>query len=69
MEAEWTVHKFGGTSVGSPEAMLKCFKIIKPLCDNPQERRIAIVVSAMGGKPKVTDLLLNMVRAAAEGMK
>lgn len=28
---------------------------------------MAVVVSAMGGKPKVTDLLLNSVSLAAEG--
>mmetsp|Transcript_34387 Transcript_34387/g.75280 ORF Transcript_34387/g.75280 Transcript_34387/m.75280 type:complete len:1017 (+) Transcript_34387:138-3188(+) len=30
------------------------------------EKHLAVVVSAMGGKPKVTDLLLSAVKAAAE---
>ena len=61
----WDVHKFGGTSVGTPEAMLKCVEIVKGVCD--KGNRIAVVVSAIGGKPKVTDLLLNLVHAAATG--
>ena len=46
----WDVHKFGGTSVGSADCMRKCIEIIKPLT---ADRRVAMVVSAMGGKPKV----------------
>jgi aspartokinase len=46
----WDVHKFGGTSVGNADCMRKCIGIIKPLLAN---RRMAMVVSAMGGKPKV----------------
>lgn len=58
----WVVHKFGGTSVGSAGCMRKCLEIIKPLTT---KNRLAVVVSAMGGKPKVTDLLLELVHAAA----
>ena len=61
MDICWDVHKFGGTSVGSADSMRKCIEIIRPKC---KENRIAMVVSAMGGKPKVTDLLLDAVRAA-----
>ena len=57
------MHKFGGTSLGSADCMRKCIDIIRGKCD---KRRIAMVVSAMGGKPKVTDLLLDSVHAAAE---
>ena len=57
------VHKFGGTSVGSADAMRKAIEIIIPKL---KENRIGMVVSAMGGKPKVTDLLLNSVHAAAD---
>ena len=66
----WTVHKFGGTSVGNADCMRKCVDIIRPLCDNnggSNKVRVAMVVSAMGGKPKVTDLLLDLVHAAAGG--
>eukprot|EP01038_Epipyxis_sp_PR26KG_P012220 gene12220-16370_t len=58
----WVVHKFGGTSVGNPSCMRQCLEIIRPLTST---QRIAVVVSAMGGKPKVTDLLLDLVHAAA----
>jgi aspartokinase/homoserine dehydrogenase 1 len=34
--------------------------------DHEQHLNLSVVVSAMGGKPKVTDLLLNSVKAAAE---
>jgi len=33
---------------------------------NKKNKKIAIVVSAMGGKPKTTDLLLSLVKAASE---
>lgn len=58
----WVVHKFGGTSVGNAGCMRKCIEIIDPVA---RQQRLAIVVSAMGGKPKVTDLLLDLVHAAA----
>ena len=61
MSNSWDVHKFGGTSVGSADSMRTCIEIIRPRC---RQNRIAMVVSAMGGKPKVTDLLLDSVRAA-----
>ena len=61
---EWVVHKFGGTSVGSADCMHQCLAIIKPIT---KQQRVAVVVSAMGGKPKVTDLLLESVHAAAGG--
>lgn len=64
MELDWVIHKFGGTSVGNSDCMRKCIEIIKPLLS---KQRIAVVVSAMGGKPKVTDLLLDSVHAAACG--
>ena len=60
----WDCHKFGGTSVGSADSMRKCIEIIRPLTS---KQRVAVVVSAIGGKPKVTDLLLDSVHAAATG--
>lgn len=70
---EWEVHKFGGTSVASAE----CFNMVADIVEaqigfstengdvSSAERRTAVVLSAMGGKPKVTDLLLSTVKAAA----
>jgi bifunctional aspartokinase / homoserine dehydrogenase 1 len=70
----WSVHKFGGTSVQNAECFLKVARIIEDAlgsrnnlsnCDEGGSPNIAIVVSAMGGKPKTTDLLLSTVSAAA----
>jgi aspartokinase/homoserine dehydrogenase 1 len=61
-DGDWVVHKFGGTSVGSSDCMSQCIEIIKPMI---KKQRVAVVVSAMGGKPKVTDLLLDSVHLAA----
>lgn len=60
----WEVHKFGGTSVADASCFLKVASIIHSY--SGEDKQLAIVVSAMGGKPKVTDLLLESVRAAAE---
>ncbi len=63
---EWTVHKFGGTSLGSASCMCKCIDIITPFTAT---NRVAVVVSAMGGTPKVTDQLLDLVCIAANGKR
>ncbi|KAJ1448334.1 Aspartate/glutamate/uridylate kinase [Pelagophyceae sp. CCMP2097] len=63
-DADWVVHKFGGTSVANAECMLNVMSIIEQNLNQPQ-RQLAIVVSAMGGRPKVTDMLLDSVAAAA----
>jgi aspartokinase len=67
------VHKFGGTSVADAE----CFRLVAKIVlrnleangGGPQSAmppsRLAVVVSAMGGKPKTTDLLLDSVKRAA----
>jgi aspartokinase/homoserine dehydrogenase 1 len=56
------VMKFGGTSVGSAQAIQQVSKIA---CDAKADwQNVAIIVSAMGG---VTDKLLNSARSAAEG--
>ena len=67
----WEVHKFGGTSLADAD----CFRRVADICKEQLARRsdentsaalnLAVVVSAMGGKPKVTDLLLSTVVAAA----
>lgn len=77
----WQVHKFGGTSVASADCYRSAAKIVEDQLgihnddeavniDAPppkkEELNLAIVVSAMGGKPKTTDLLLQSVEAAAK---
>ena len=60
------VMKFGGTSVGSAEAMRETAVLIK----NTKKAwgQAVAVVSAMGSKPvKVTDLLLQGAHSAANG--
>jgi len=56
--------KFGGTSVGSPEAIANLVSIVKESCD--AGNRVLVVVSAMSG---VTDQLLHSVKMAASGNK
>jgi len=56
--------KFGGTSVGSPEAIAQVVAIVKDHL--AQEHELAVVVSAMSG---VTDMLLESAAAAAAGDK
>ncbi len=56
------VMKFGGTSVGSPEALNQCADIIrKSRNEYPQ---LVVVISALSG---VTDILLSCARLAADG--
>lgn len=71
---EWKVHKFGGTSVASAECFLQVVQILEGSLGSKNETadegqsgspNLAVVVSAMGGKPKTTDLLLSTVEAAA----
>lgn len=74
---DFKVHKFGGTSVASAECFLRVASIIEhaigvddPTTNNNKNGNngcpnLAIVASAMGGKPKTTDLLLSTVEAAA----
>ncbi len=56
--------KFGGTSVGSPEAIANLVSIVKEAHD--QGDRVIVVVSAMAG---VTDQLLNSAKMASTGNK
>lgn len=65
----WQVHKFGGTSVANAECFRTVAKIIRSFLDSPPypgNSNVAVVLSAMGGKPKTTDLLLQSVEAAAD---
>jgi len=57
----YQVHKFGGTSVANSDCFRQVADIVKNVKGN-----CMVVVSAMGGKPKTTDLLLNAVAAAAQ---
>ncbi|KAJ0395541.1 hypothetical protein P43SY_003009 [Pythium insidiosum] len=59
---QFVVHKFGGTSVGNAE----CFAKVSDIVAREQSSRIAVVVSAIGGKPKVTDLLISLLELAKE---
>jgi len=56
--------KFGGTSVGSPEAIAQVVEIVRDHLAGGHQ--LAVVVSAMSG---VTDLLLESASAAASGRK
>eukprot|EP00519_Triparma_laevis_P004295 CAMPEP_0182514406 /NCGR_PEP_ID=MMETSP1321-20130603/35688_1 /TAXON_ID=91990 /ORGANISM="Bolidomonas sp., Strain RCC1657" /LENGTH=903 /DNA_ID=CAMNT_0024721601 /DNA_START=227 /DNA_END=2935 /DNA_ORIENTATION=- len=61
----WSVFKFGGTSVSSAKNYKNCAKISLDDMRSKPANDFAIVVSAMGGKPKTTDLLLGLVEAAS----
>src|SRR5215216_2578778 len=62
MSKQTLVMKFGGTSVGSAEALVRARQIIR---DAKQDwSRIVVVTSAMSG---VTDLLLKSASLAAQG--
>lgn len=56
------VMKFGGTSVGSPEATMQAVHIIQEQCQKGQQ--LVVVVSAMSG---VTNLLISCAQDAAAG--
>lgn len=62
---KYVVHKFGGTSVGSSSAIRQVVDII----DSCPATHLAVVVSGMGGKPKVTDLLLDALALAKNNEK
>src|SRR5215467_6307035 len=62
MSKQTLVMKFGGTSVGSAEALVNARQIIR---DAKQDwARVVVVTSAMSG---VTDLLLKSASLAAQG--
>ncbi|KAG5183200.1 aspartate kinase/homoserine dehydrogenase [Tribonema minus] len=67
-QSGWAVNKFGGTSVANADAMRRARDIIvAEMNGRDNSGRMAVVVSAMGGKPKVTDMLLSTVTLAAAG--
>lgn len=60
----WIVLKFGGTSVGSAEAMLQAARIVR---DRAREgQRVAVVVSALS---KVTDTLDRLIGSREEDVR
>jgi aspartokinase/homoserine dehydrogenase 1 len=65
--SNWSVNKFGGTSVASAHCMGLVRDIVAGELEKGGSQRMAVVVSAMGGKPKVTDMLLSTVESAARG--
>lgn len=56
------VMKFGGTSVGTPEAMRQAAELVRRSVN--QGHRVVVVTSALAG---VTDTLLDAARQAAQG--
>ena len=62
MSDQFVVHKFGGTSVGNAA----CFAKVAAIVANLPDPRVAVVVSAMGGQPKVTDLLISLLALAKQ---
>ncbi len=59
MKAEWTVHKFGGTSLADADRYRAACQII---LSEQSGKRVAVVVSAMSG---VTNALIESVNLAA----
>jgi bifunctional aspartokinase / homoserine dehydrogenase 1 len=62
MKRQTLVMKFGGTSVGSADALKQAAQIIKSARD--EFPRLVVITSAMSG---VTDLLLKSASLAAQG--
>lgn len=62
MPAQTLVMKFGGTSVGSADALSQVVEIIREA--GKQYPRLVVIISAMSG---VTDLLLKSAMIAAQG--
>jgi len=62
MPKQTLVMKFGGTSIGSADALKKATEIIRDA--RAEYPRVVVVTSAMSG---VTDLLLDCARLAAQG--
>lgn len=58
------VHKFGGTSVGSPARMREAAALIHRAVESAGADRVVVVTSAMGG---VTDQLVAAAESAAAG--
>lgn len=59
MDNQWIVHKFGGSSVGTPDG----FRRIAALLSDYKAQPFAVVVSALGG---ITDQLYGLMQTAIE---
>ncbi len=59
MDTRWKIHKFGGSSLADAE----CFRRVAGLVLDKPDRRIGVVVSAMGG---MTDALLRLATLAEQ---
>tara|TARA_E500000331_G_scaffold293580_1_gene290945 strand:+ start:23268 stop:25739 length:2472 start_codon:yes stop_codon:yes gene_type:complete len=59
---EWTVYKFGGSSLADSE----CFDIVSSIIKDSDSKRLAVVVSAISG---TTDALLAITDLAAKNKK
>lgn len=46
---------------------MTCLNVFEQIDGQALQKRLGVVVSAMGGKPKVTDMLLDLVSLAAAG--
>ena len=52
--SDWTVHKFGGSSLANAD----CFRRVADILDNHAPAQLGVVLSACRG---VTDMLLGLV--------
>ena len=59
MDSRWKIHKFGGSSLRDAE----CFRRVAGLLLAYADKRIGVVVSAMGG---MTDALLRLATLAEQ---
>ena len=62
MSKQTLVMKFGGTSVGSADALMKVIQIVKDA--RAEYTRVVVITSAMSG---VTNLLLDSAALASQG--
>ena len=59
----WVVHKFGGSSIKGQDQFEHVARLISNTLIKPDEARVAIVLSAIGG---VTDQLIELLELAKQ---
>ena len=64
-KSKWIVHKLGGTCMGNADRIKLAAQLAIEEQTKSEDTSVMMVVSAMGGDPKVTDMLLNAIDAAA----
>lgn len=64
---ETIVQKFGGTSIGRPERMINVAKIVQKTL--AEDKKVAVVLSAMSGGVKIEGTTSNLMKAADEAIK